>query len=155
MVSTKEYVEFSSWRKNNRPNWLLTKKFHIHKLSFQSNDRRYRTNHWYHVAKISSTAFLKSGRTSVVRENISYNLASFERYIVEWNNLHDSCSFNRKIPLCLLANETKDCKYSMGLLNFFHLSLIRLEFGSCFLVNIKWSMSNDHFSLRLNTLQQL
>ena len=85
------------------------------KLSFQFDYRWYHTHHWYHVAKISRTAFLKSGRTRMVWTNLSKHLASVEGYIVEWNNLHDTCCFNRKISFCLFVDETQDCKHLMSL----------------------------------------
>ena len=91
----------------------------IRKLSFQSNNCWYHTHHWYCVAKISIAAFPKSGRTSLVWANLSNHLASFERDIVEWNNLHDTCCLNRKISLYLLADETEDCKYFTSPLNDF------------------------------------
>ena len=98
-------------RRKKQPFSTPVADFFICILSFQSNYCRYNTHHWHYVAKISSTAFPNSGRTGMVRKNISKHLASFERDLVEWNNLYDSCCFNRKISLCLHANEIEDCKY--------------------------------------------
>ena len=142
-------LSFQIRRKNRRTHGA---DFFICILSFQPNYCRYNTHHWHYVAKISRTAFLKSGRTRVVRENISKHLASFERDFVEWYNLYDSCCFNRKISLCLHANEIEDCKYLIeSAKSISHL----LKFGKYFEVIVKWSICYDYFSLHSNILQQL